>query len=254
MATKQYVDYTEEEYFDAEVSLDGEDIKLTPKNGRALDIEGEITINGVVPGSSSFGPDSNGNLLNGIDNTAGDDAEFGLVSGVNNTIEDRCNSVIASEHSTASGFHSSVISSHNSTASGDGAVVIGCINTTGDKANTVYVENLFNKGVDYVNTTKHGTLKHTQYAEIVTLAADDSINYALYGITTNEIVVCLDYTALSGVTVTVGGQAATSHIILTPSAPVVLNVAADSEFAGGTFFFKADIYERNSADSENDGE
>lgn len=49
MATKQYVDYTEEEYFDAEVSLDGEDIKLTPKNNRTLDFTGTILINGSEP-------------------------------------------------------------------------------------------------------------------------------------------------------------------------------------------------------------
>lgn len=48
---KQYVDFNSSEYFDAETSLDDKDIKLTPKNDRALDFVGEITINGVTPGS-----------------------------------------------------------------------------------------------------------------------------------------------------------------------------------------------------------
>jgi len=48
---KEYVDFTQNEYFNAKVSLDGEDIKLTPKNDRTLDFTGTILINGQEPGS-----------------------------------------------------------------------------------------------------------------------------------------------------------------------------------------------------------
>lgn len=46
---KQYVDFNSLEYFDAETSLDDKDIKLTPKNDRALDFVGDVTINGIAP-------------------------------------------------------------------------------------------------------------------------------------------------------------------------------------------------------------
>ena len=48
---KEYVDFTQNEYFNAKVSLDGEDIKLKPKNNRTLDFTGTILINGQEPGS-----------------------------------------------------------------------------------------------------------------------------------------------------------------------------------------------------------
>jgi len=54
---KQYVDFNSLEYFDAETSLDDKDIKLKPKNDRALDFVGEITINGTVPGGSQVQAD-----------------------------------------------------------------------------------------------------------------------------------------------------------------------------------------------------
>lgn len=160
---KSLVDVVSNEYFNAKITLDGQDMVLDPKVPGTLTLSERVSVSSVPSGTIS--KDENGNVNLGSDQNEVDGTN-NVVAGQHQTIDATNSFSIGNNHTMDGAIQSAIIGGQNNTNSKTGSVILGGYNITAYRDNTVYVPDFKVEGseifgVNPVSRKIYGEMKRT---------------------------------------------------------------------------------------------
>lgn len=141
---KSLVDVVSNEYFNAKITLDGQDMVLDPKVPGTLTLSERVSVSSVPSGTIT--KDENGNVNLGSDQNEVDGTN-NVVAGQHQTIDATNSFSIGNNHTMDGAIQSAIIGGQNNTNSKTGSVILGGYNITAYRDNTAYVPDFKVEGV-----------------------------------------------------------------------------------------------------------
>lgn len=162
---KSLVDVVSNEYFNAKMTLDGQDMVLDPKVPGTLTFSERVSVSSVPSGTIS--KDENGNVNLGSDQNEVDGTN-NVVAGQHQTIDATNSFSIGNNHTMDGAIQSAIIGGQNNTNNKVGSVILGGYNITAYRDNTTYVPDLKVEGVqvfgvDNISKKVYGEFRRVFY-------------------------------------------------------------------------------------------